>query len=75
MKFYKTLYKAEPKDYKRFKQWLKENKIKQDDIAKKLNIYSSQLYAMFVGKKTMNNTYIEQLRQLGFDVLGDYDGI
>lgn len=75
MKLYKILYKAEPNDYKRFKQWLKDNKLSQDEIAKKLDIFSSQLYAMITGKKTMNNTYIEQLKQLGYDVLGDNNGI
>lgn len=71
MKFYKTLYRAEPKDYIKFKQWLKQNNLKLDDVAKPLNIYPSYLCAMFTGKKTMNSIIIEQLKQLGYDVLGD----
>lgn len=70
MKFYKALYTAEKSDHERFKKWLKENNHTQEEIALKLDIYSSYLYDMFTGRKKMSNVIIGQLKELGYDVLG-----
>ena len=57
------------KDRKRFRMWLIQEGLDQDDIAKRLNISASYFCLILSGKRALTDKVIDGLRKLGYNVV------